>query len=92
MALEGVEMYQRFYSGRTETNFCRSIYRFQPATVQSPEAESLYSEKRKQFDHFLNLEHSIRMKYDDMFFPDSYDKMFNFHQTCYPNEVNFKHD
>ena len=46
----------------------------------------------KQFDYFLNLEHSIRMKYDDMFFPNSYDKMFNFHQTCYPNEVNFKHD
>lgn len=29
------------------TNFCRSIYRFQPATVQSPEAESLYSEEKK---------------------------------------------
>ena len=28
------------------TNFSRSIYRFQPATVQSPEAESHYKEEK----------------------------------------------
>ena len=35
-----------FWADRS--NFCRSIYRFQPATVQSPEAESLYRRENNQ--------------------------------------------
>ena len=44
-----------FWADRS--NFCRSIYRFQPATVQSPEAESLY---RRENNQWFQLRHCSR--------------------------------
>ena len=48
-----------FRAGRS--NFCRSIYRFQPATVQSLEAESLYRRENNQCPDFISSSENLRL-------------------------------